>query len=107
VGPWWAIVAEVDDPKAANFKHPNGVDLTKLLTPGVRVLSGKPDRRNIADSLRARVPQNERVLRPWNRPAHRFTAVVVVMWVGNQDGVGMKVWRKIISQPNATCIRIE
>jgi len=102
-----AIITEVDDPKAANLKQPNSVALAEFLAPRVRVFPGISDCRDVANLVSARMAQNESCLRPGNLPAHGFTAVVVVMWVRNQDGLRVEAGRKVVSQPNPTCVRIE
>src|SRR5919109_2542972 len=95
------------DMQVSDFEPPNGVDLAEFLAPRVRVFSGISDHRNVSDLVGAGTAQNQSVRGPRDRPPHRFTAVVVVMWVGDQDSVSVEVRREIIAYPNAARVRID
>ena len=51
--------------------------------------------------------QDESFRGPRHRPPHCLTAIVVVMRVGDQDGVRTDARWKIISYPNAARVRID
>src|SRR2546428_6089385 len=82
------------------------VDLAEFLAPRVCVFPGISDHRDVANLVGAGLAQDESFRRPRHRPPHRFTAIVVVMRVRDQDGVGMDVRREIISQPNSASVGI-
>ena len=95
--PRGAIIAKMHDTEISDFEQPNGVDLAEFLPPRVGVLSRISDRRDIVDSVRPRFPKDTGVLRPRDLAPHRFTAVVIVMWVRNQNCIGVEVRRKVVS----------
>src|SRR5438552_1614868 len=95
------------DTEASDLDRPNGVALAEFLAPRVSMFPGISDHRDVANLVGAGLAQDESIRRPRHRPAHRFTAVVVVMWVGDQDSVGPEVRREIVSQPNAAGVWID
>jgi len=98
------VIAEMHNKQASDLDQPDGVALAEFLPPRFRVFPGISDHCNVANLMGARLAQHRSIRSPRNRPPHRFTAIVVVAWVRNQDSVRTDVRREIIFQPNAACV---
>src|SRR5689334_11616048 len=95
------------DAKATHLEQPNGIDLTEFLAPRVGVLPGVTDYRDVTKLVGAGLTQDESVREPRHRASLGFTPIVVVVWVGDEDHVGMNVCGEIVSKPNAAGVWIE
>src|SRR5213594_1169743 len=95
------------DAKASHLEQPNGIDLTEFLAPRVGVFPGISDHCDVAKLVGARLAQDGGVRRPRHRASLGYTAIVVVMWVGDENRVGTYAWREIVSEPNAAGVWID
>src|SRR5438034_11807361 len=95
------------DPKASDLKQPYGIALTELLSPRIGVFPGIADYFDVAKLVRGGLAEHKRIQRPRHRASHGFTAIVVVMRVGDKDCIGTDVWREIVSEPNAARVWID
>ena len=70
------------------------------------MFAGVSDHRDVAALIRARLAQDLGLRRPGHRASHRLASIMVVVRVRDQDQVGADAGREIVSEPDATGVRI-
>src|SRR5882724_5044757 len=102
-----AIVSQMRDPQASHLDPPDRVFLLELFAPRIRVLPANTGDVKVAHRVGLRVAQHPDFWSPWHRSTDELATIVIEVRVGDQDRVRGELLRKVVTQPDAACIRVD
>ena len=95
------------DPQSADLDAPHRVLLPELLAPRIGVLSADACNVKVGHCKRSRVAQHASFRRPRHRPADELAAVMIEVWMRDQNRIRSKLLWKVVTEPDATRIRVD
>src|SRR5438093_10810118 len=93
------------DPQSTDLDAPHRVLLPELLAPRIGVLSADACNVKVGHCKRSRVAQHASFRRPRHRPADELAAVMIEVWMRDQNRIRSKLLWKVVTEPDATRIR--
>ena len=94
-------------PQASHLDPPDRIFLPELLAPWIGVLSANTGDVKVAHRVGRRVAQHPDFWSPWHRSTDELATIVIEVRVRDKDRVRGELLRKVVTQPDAACIRVD